>query len=261
VPALSLPHGIFLYTNEASKPKSTDSRRFDKFNRFDYIIVPNRLRKEILVRSGVSREKIVVLGSARYCEEWLQQNNRILPRVIESDFGSSAKLKVVLMMSKPQCRVDMQRMFKTCAMLADFHDIEALVKPHTRTTKDKSLLDDVHLPKVPHVLTPELCGWADAVLVVGSSVITEALMTGKPALYLKYLHGNTTLFEELGACWTIHDEAELKNALLSLQENNAVVPYGHEQVDRFLSETVYGGGLNRDVLSGYEEFIVGCASN
>ena len=39
-------------------------------------------------------------------------------------------------------------------------------------------------------------------------------MRGKPALYLKYLHDNTTLFEELGACWTIMMKHELKHALV-----------------------------------------------
>ena len=38
IPILALPHGIQLYTNEITKPKSTKTRRFAKFNRFDYII-------------------------------------------------------------------------------------------------------------------------------------------------------------------------------------------------------------------------------
>ena len=86
-------------------------------------------------------------------------------------------------------------------------------------------------------------------------------MRGKPALYLKYLHANTTLFEELGACWTIHDEAELKKAVLSLQANKTGVPYGEENAARFIAEIVYGGGSNIDVLGEYEQFIVGSAQN
>ena len=261
IPVLSLPHGIFLYTNEVTKPKSTDTRRFTKFNRFDYIIVPNQLRKELLVRSGVTREKIFVLGSARYCNEWLEQNNKIIPRMIESNSSSKGKLKLVFMPSKPRCRIDVQRMHNTIDILAGFSEIEVVVKPHTRTGREKHVFSNMPLPNVSHILTPELCEWADVVLVIGSSVITEVLMRGKPALYLKYLHANTTLFEELGACWTIHDEAELKKALLSLQANKTGVPYGEENAARFIAEIVYGGGSNKDVLSGYEQFIVSCASN
>ena len=261
IPVLSLPHGIFLYTNEVTKPKSTDSRRFSKFDRFDYIIVPNQLRKELLARSGVTKEKIFVLGSARYCSEWLHQNNKITPRKIESSNSTAGKLKLVFMPSKPRCRIDVERMHNTIDILASLSEIEAVVKPHTRTGRESHLFSNMPIPNVSHVLTPELCEWSDVVLVIGTSVITEVLMRGKPALYLKYLHANTTLFEELGACWTIHDEAELKKALLSLQANRTAVPYGNENVARYLEEIVYGGGGHRDVLSGYEQFIVSCTSN
>ena len=262
VPTLALPHGIQLYSNEVTKPKSSDTRRFAKFNRFDYIIAPNRLRKEILIKSGVSDEKVTVLGSARYCSEWLEQNNKIVPKVMDNKGSSSGRLKVVLMSSKPQCSMDVVRMINTFGILADLDEIEACIKPHTRgagSTKD--IYKNIGLPNVSHVLTAELCEWADVMLVVGSSVITEALMRGKPALYLKYLHANTTLSEEMGACWIIHNEAELKDALLSLHTDKTQVPYEEKNVAKFISEIVHGGAANSDVLDDYEKFIVGCASN
>ena len=83
-------------------------------------------------------------------------------------------------------------------------------------------------------------------------------MQGKPVLYLKYLHANTMLFEECGACWTINDEPELKDALQSFASKKMEVPYGAENVNRFLSEVVYGGRNKRDVLKDYVEFITNC---
>ena len=80
IPTLALPHGIFIYTNNSVKTGSTEEERFDKFNRFDHIITQNQLRKDVLARAGVQREKISVLGSARYCDEWMIQNKKILPR-------------------------------------------------------------------------------------------------------------------------------------------------------------------------------------
>jgi hypothetical protein len=260
IPSLALPHGVYLYTNEATKPKATDERRFAKFNCFDYIIVTNELRKEILAHSGVAKDKISVLGSARYCVEWLEQNRKILPGGFDTVRKGSGKLKVVLMPSKPQCRMDVERMINTCRILADLEGVEAMIKPHTRTRNQKYVFDNITLPDVSHVLTAELCDWADVLINVGSSVITEALMRGKPALYLKYLHPNTTLFEELGACWTIHDESELTGALLTLQADKNHMPYSKESVANFLKEVVHGGNNSSDVLGRYEQFIVGCAS-
>jgi hypothetical protein len=258
IPVLALPHGVQLYTNEITKAKSTETRRFAKFNRFDHIIASDKLRKEILVKAGVAENKIAVLGSARYCRAWLEQNNKIVPKAAATFSGNSEKLKVVLMPSKPQCRLDLQRMLVSCRLIAELDGIEAVIKPHTRTNT-LGQFGNYPLPDVSHMLTADLCGWADVLLVVGSSVITEGLMRGKPVLYLKYLHDNTTLFEELGACWIIHDELELKNALVSLQARKTEVPYSEKSVAAFLGEIVYGGDSNRDVLDAYEQFIVNCA--
>ena len=163
------------------------------------------------------------------------------------------------MPSKPRCRIDVERMHKTIDLLASLSEIEAVVKPHTRTGREVDLFDNLHYPMFHHVLTSELCEWADVVLIIGSSVITEALMQEKPVLYLKYLHANTMLFEECGACWTIHNEAELEQALQSLRKKSMDVPYGDENVNRFLSEVVYGGRNKRDVLKDYVEFITNCS--
>jgi hypothetical protein len=259
IPVLALPHGIQLYTNEITKPKSTEARRFAKFNQFDYIIATNKLRRDILVKAGVAKDKISVLGSARYCRAWLEQNSVIVPKTISKYSGVSEKLKVVLMPSKPQCRLDLERMFASCRLIAELNGIEAVIKPHTRTHKVDQF-GNYPLPDVSHVLTADLCGWADVLLVVGSSVMTEALMRGKPALYLKYLHDNTTLFEELGVCWIIHNEYELKDALVTLQSDKTHVPASKESVANFLAEVVYGGNDNRNVLRRYEHFIRDCVS-
>jgi hypothetical protein len=258
IPTLALPHGVYLYTNESYKTGTSSRQRFHKFNRFDYVIVQNHLRKDVLVRSGITRERIVVLGSARFCGEWIAQNRKILPRMIESN-SQSRKLKVVFMVSKPHCRIDIERMLNTFDLLSNFTDIEVMIKPHTRTGTSSRLFANLTLPNASNILTPELCEWADVVLVIGSSVITEALMQEKPVLYLKYLHANTMLFEECGACWTIHTEAELEQALQSLRKKSMDLPYGDENVNKFLSEVVYGGRNKRDVLGNYVQFITNCS--
>jgi hypothetical protein len=260
IPTLALPHGVYLYTNESYKAGTSSRQRFHKFNRFDYVIVQNHLRKDVLVRSGITREKIVVLGSARFCGEWIAQNRKILPRMLESN-SQSKKLKVVFMVSKPHCRVDIERTLNTFDLLSNLTEIEVMIKPHTRTGTNSRLFANLTLPSASKILTPELCQWADVVLVIGSSVITEALMQEKPVLYLKYLHANTMLFEECGACWTIQTEAELEQALKSLQKKSMDLPYGDENVNRFLSEVVYGGQNKRDVLGDYVQFITSCSVN
>ena len=259
VPTLALPHGVYLYTNDLVKDGSTEESRYDKFNRFDYIVVQNKLRKDVLARSGVKGEKIFVLGSARYSHEWMSQYSKILPRMLNSEIGTAEKLKVVFMTTRPAYRIDVERMLRTFYMLAQIDGIEVVVKPHTRTGKESNIYDNSPLTNVSEISSVELSEWADVMLVIGSSIIIEALSRGKPALYLKYLHGNTTEYEEFGACWIINDETELQNALKLLRDRQGHVPYSDDNVNKWLAEIIYGGRGVRDVLNDYEQFIVDSA--
>jgi len=261
IPAIALPHGVFIYTNTLVRTGSTEEDRYDKFNRFDSIITQNELRKEVLVRAGVQRKKIIVMGSARYCNEWMTQNKMILPRTMKSDTESPGRLKAVFMTTRFAYKIDVDRMLKTFDILSKLEGIDMVVKPHTRTGREAKVYENMPLANVSEFSSVELSEWADVVLAIGSSIIIEPLKQGKPVLYLKYLHENTTQYEELGACWTIYDEAELKDALLSLRDNKKKVAYPEENVNRFLSEIIYGGPNERDVLGDYEDFIVNHAVN
>jgi hypothetical protein len=261
VPTIALPHGVFIYTNHFVRIGSEGDSRYDKFNRFDHIITQNKLRREVLSRAGVDRNKVIVLGSARYCNDWMEQNEKILPRAMEEHTDSIDRIKVVFMTTRFAYRIDEERMFKTFELLSGTEGFETVVKPHTRSGKEAKVYDNMSLANAGGFSSVELCEWADVVMVIGSSILIEPLKQGKPVLYLKYLHENTTQYEELGACWTIHDEAELKNALLSLRNNKKNVPYTEENVTKFLSEIIYGGHSERDVLGDYEDFIVNHARN
>jgi hypothetical protein len=260
IPTLALPHGVYLYTNDMAKNDLTDDRVREKYNRYDHVVVQNSLFKEVMSKSDVEREKILILGSARYCNEWMEQYKKILPRVMKSEDERRDKLKVVFMTTRPRWRIDVERMVKTFDILSNLNEIEVLVKPHTRTGKDAGMYKNLPLSNVSDISSVELCEWADVMLVIGSSIIIEALKLDKPALYLKYLHGNTMEYEEFGACWIIHDETELQEALRSLQDSKRKVPYTEEDVNRWLSEVIYGGESERDVLKDYEDFIINCAN-
>jgi 3-deoxy-D-manno-octulosonic-acid transferase len=256
MPTIALPHGVFIYTNNFVRNGSAEEDRYDKFNRFDYIVTQNELRKAVLTRAGVQSEKIFVMGSARYCNEWMTLNASILPRTMKTNTENQGRLRAVFMTTRFAYRIDVERMLKTFDLLSELAGIEMVVKPHTRTGKEAKVYENIPLTNVADFSSVELCEWADVVLAIGSSIIIEPLKQNKPVIYLKYLHENTTQYEELDACWTVHNEAELKDALLSLQADKTKVPYTEENVNRFLSEIIYGGKGERDVLGDYESFIV-----
>jgi hypothetical protein len=260
IPVLSLPHGVLIYTNEDIKIGSMDQERnFKKFNRYDAIAVQNSLFKETIIKSGIASDKIFVLGSARYCDEWMGKNKKILPRLKNLKSQKNMALKVVFMTTRPNYKIHVDRMLKTFDVLSKLNGIQVVIKPHTRSGEEAKIYENLAITNVSGISSVELCEWADVMLVIGSSILIETLLQGKPVLYLKYLHENTTLYEEIGACWTVQNDNELSEALLALQTHKNQVPYSQEQVDRFLSEIIYGGLKKRDVLGDYEQFIVNTA--
>jgi UDP-N-acetylglucosamine:LPS N-acetylglucosamine transferase len=256
IPIISLPHGVFLYTNNFIKFDSTEKMRFEKFNLFDYVVVQNPLRKKVIAKSGVDDKKIVVLGSTRYCDEWMAQNRKILPRKMLPEKVIDKKLKLVFMTTRPSYRINVDRMMQTFKMLSQMEDFEVVIKPHTRSGDEASIYKNVPLSDVSDLSSVELCEWADVILVIASSIIIEALKRGKPALYLKHLHENTMEYEKFNACWIINSDAELKDALLSLHRDENKVPYTEENVNRWLAEIIYGGRNKRDILNDYTQFII-----
>jgi len=269
---LALPHGVYLYTNDLyannllkiDSTKNRLSEKREQFNRYDYIVVQNRLYQDVMSASGVERQKIIVLGSARYCDEWMMQHKKILPRVMKSADEDTGSLKVVFMTTRSRYRIKVERMIRTFDMLSKMKGVDIRVKPHTRTNqynanKDVGMFTGLPFPNAAAVSSVELCEWADVILVVGSSIIIEALKLHKPVLYLKFLHENITEYEKFGACWIIHNETELQEALMSLKKTKTKVPYRNEDVNKWLSEIIYGGRDKRDVLADYEALILDCA--
>jgi hypothetical protein len=258
IPSLALPHGVWVYTNDFITIESRPLETYDKLNQYDHVIVQNQLYKDEMSRTGLEKSKIRVMGSARYCSEWTTQNKKIVPKTIPIHRGTAENLKVVFMTTKIRYRIHTERLLQTIDLLSRLEGIDAVVKPHTRTTKEARLYENLPIPNLSDSSSVELCEWADVVLVIGSSIIIEPLLKGKPCLYLKYLHENRTLYEDFGACWTIHDEAELQSSLEVLRADKMAVPYSQSDVDRFLFDIIYGGQQKTDVLADYEHFIVHC---
>ena len=62
--------------------------------------------------------------------------------------------------------------------------------------------------------------------------------------------------EEHEACWTVNSIKELEEALIKLKRNPSYKPYNYKNIENFLTEIVYAGEKNKDVLGAYKELIL-----
>ena len=133
--------------------------------------------------------------------------------------------------------------------------VHLLFKPQTRS--NKLFVDLSPAVEISYSNSIDLIKWSDVAIILQSSIMIEALLQGKAVIYPRFFHGDRTLFEEFGACWTVDSYEELEDALKTLKKNPAYKPYSNRNIERFLSEIVYNGVYGRDILGDYKDFILG----
>jgi hypothetical protein len=69
------------------------------------------------------------------------------------------------------------------------------------------------------------------------------------------------VYEEHGACWMVDSIDELGKALITLKEDPTFKPYSQKSIDNFLTEIVYTGEKDKDVLGSYKDLILSLPNN
>jgi len=230
----------------------------DRGKDYDKIIIQHEPYKRLVVRGGVLPEKIRVLGVARFCSEWESILFNIIPpaedyrKVCRGD-----KLRVVFMDHSSKYLLNVDETLNTVERLKKLDFVDLVIKPSTSSEKTISSMKLYEMAKVdPETSSVELIRWADVVMGNTSSILLEPLLMGKVFIYLKYLHSVRMFWDVMNACWVVNNYEELENALKITHRNPSYRPYSQENVDKFITEIVYGGVRNRDVLGGYKDFII-----
>ena len=215
--------------------------------------VQSQVNKRRYVLGGLPDERTHVLGSARFCREWLEIYHRILPA--HTLPPSNGKLKVIYFDTAAEYRVNTEAVVSSLHDIANLDFVEVIVKPSTRMALSDQRL--AHLCNVGYAThSVHLIQWADVVMGFLSSILLEAYDLNRIFLYPKYFHQNEMLWEDFGACWTVLDQDELVGALRGIYGGQHEPPYSRENVQAFLTEIVYGGDPKADVLGNYVNFIL-----
>ncbi len=142
--------------------------------------------------------------------------------------------------------------------IAKLDFVHFIYKPHTRRNA-------VHLqiPQSAEIATDinsvNLVKWADVVVGMHSSIMIEVLLQDKVYISPTHFRKRKMIYEDYEACWMVHSTEELIDALRSLHENPSVRSYSGQNVERFITDVVYNGQKDRDVLGTYKDFILNIA--
>ncbi len=223
---------------------------------FKYLIVSDYLELEFNDKFGnyeenvskIDTSRLLVLGSIRYCPEWLTHVNKFTPIHKKNN---STKKKVVLFMKKYSHNVFKEEVQRTIEVFKSFSDIDFYLKPHTRGMKFSSKIksDNIHITN--NETSSELINIADAVLFYGgTSIILEALAKEKIVACIDYLDCNRNIFEYFNSCHNLRCRDDLCFFLNSIKFNKTRPISGK----KLLQEIVYARDESSSVPTRYINF-------
>jgi hypothetical protein len=263
---VALPHGDSPYYNWMVKVDQYDYAMLDTYKsgrEFDFMVVPNQLCAR-RYRPHMASERIKVLGSPRYNDEWLGVLEKLLPKFHRE--GDSKNLKVVFFLRNFLYAIFWDEVIRTIKFVTQFSDVYLVVKHHTRDMQLERLIQSY--PELQPENTPNLefvydevhsgslLAWADVAMDLGTSVVFEAIKRGKPVLAMEYLHaGISTVAYYMEPC-AMRCRDDLYNEIQAFLAKPDRDFYDRTTRQRFIDEVIDTPGGN--VLGCYVGFLEHC---
>jgi hypothetical protein len=256
----SLPHGDSPHANKLirrNERKPGPDPVFSAAAMFDKVAVPNELCATRF-RPFINHENVVVLGSPRYCDEWLTRLAHIIPPS-PLERGES-QLKMVLFLRKATFTTFWEEVGIVIHMLADFPGLELIIKPHTRGGWQQLLTWNRSIRRRPNVHiansnlhSPHLISWADAIIDVATSVSFEAVKLNKPVLAADYLHAGRSVVADYMPETALNCRDDVYYKTEALLRNGGKNFYVEANRQRFIHDMIDQG--KPDILSRYVKFL------
>ena len=269
VPVYSLPHGYFLWRNSLYnreiKSYYKKNSRFPDFKNRDWFssyVVQSPEHREANIKFGMNAEKLVVLGSARFCEEWSSINQRLLYDD-ERDQLSNDAFSVLFFLPHWDYNVYRVECVNLLSKIAKLKDTRLIVKAHTRGSGALSDEEKQNIQSENSVIfagdkyhSPSLIRISNVVINFGSSIAFEALRQGVFVINPTYLHENKTFFDGTGAVYDASTAEQVMECIKAHKLGQAAT-IDSAAIKQMLLERVDGGTKGRDVLQDHLDLISG----
>jgi len=260
---VSCPHGPetninrMKYTHQMKRiQKNPELLKY--FQSYEYLIFSDHLELELSEKfslpqqhdSLLDKSRLIVLGSIRYCQDWLRHVDIFTNKVIKNDEG---KIKVVFFMKKFVHNVFKDEVHRTLELFVSFPNIDFYIKPHTRGMIFSSKINAPNIHIDYDSSSSFLINMADVVFFYGgTSIILEALAKKKLTVCLDYLDANINVYDHFGACQTLKCRDDLcfflDSDILNKIENNKI------SGEKILKEIVYARDNSVSVPDRYINF-------
>jgi len=267
---ISVPHGYHFWTNPIIN--KTVSAHVDQFqelpsfanrSKYTYYVVQTNNIRDYYLSHRMPANKLRVLGSARFCNEWRQVLSKITPthslaRPDDSQFV------ILIFIPDWDYFIDRPATISLIKVLSTQPATQVLVKQNTRGTgaitgdelglTEESGENIVILGDKHHSV--DLIKQSDCIVNFASSIGLEALAQGKIVCNPHYLTENTTIFDNSGVTLDTPDEIKTIECINDVRLNQSRRLPLQKDIDRFLSEHVNAGQTDDAILEHYLALII-----
>ncbi len=263
---VSLPHGDSPHANKMIRDSELSPRAdttFAEADIFDTVVVPNRLCAERF-EPYLPASRIAVLGSPRYCDEWLARLPALLPPSPLTAVHTG--LHVVMFLRKRNFTSFWEEIALVARMLAGFNGVQVIIKEHTRSGWKQPLARDRAIRRLPQIRivgdeihSAHLLDWADVVIDIATSVSFEAVKRRIPVLAADYLHAGASTVARLIPETLMQCRDDVWHAIDGFVRNGTAKFYHEQHRQRFLNDIV--DVPDGDVLPRYVALLEGLAAD
>jgi len=223
-----LPHGTELYSiNQMIEPNDLSPvkhfRDYSEWFYLDYIFLCDYYSKDNAVKSGVEKNRIKVVGSARFCLEWIMESKKLGINGPIPEFGLN-KIKVLFLFPHYATNIFMDEVYRTLLFLSQYPEIFLIVQIRIGTGLMNMIPD--HLRNHPAInwiddefTTAALIDWSEVLIHSTSTMQYDGYQKKKIVIFPRYLLASSTLCEKYNAGIILKNRAELRDNINKMVES------------------------------------------
>ena len=264
----SVPHGYNIYTNlDVSRTITNYRQRLGKWpdfssrNAFTRYVVQHQSTKTFCESYGIQATKLAVLGSTRFCREWIDINEQISRPRLEDRLGVNL-FKVVFFLPQWDYNVDRAECYRLIVQIGNIPEIFMRLKGSTRKIENPYDAEERHLIENKNIVfsneetSTALIRWSDVVVNFASSIGLEAVMQNKVILNPTYLHSNSTIFDDSNVAINCDNPDLVQEYILRIKSNQILTADKKDQ-KAFYEKFIQGDTTDSDVLGKYVNLVKG----
>ncbi len=246
---VSLPHGDSPHASELVRRgewRIEPDFSFSAAGIFDKVVVPNELCSK-RIRPLFDNDKIAVLGSPRYCDEWLNKLKEIMPASPVT--STNSQINILIFLRKSFYTTFWEEVEQVVRMIAAFPGVELIIKLHTRGGWKQSLTRKGDIQRLPNVTivadgihSSHLINWADVIIDLATSVVFEAIKAKKPVLAADYLHAGRSAIAQYMPETELRCRDDVYRSINGFLSNGCDSFYNEAHWQNFLNEMVDAKG-------------------